>query len=108
MTLHHFVIVRDDLPIGVLAAQVIHAAGESVEGKVPSGTHAVALAAPSEEALERIEQRLVENDVPHTSIREPDSPWNGALMAIGIRPMAQDNPNLRRAVKRLPLLKERT
>ena len=108
MTLHHFVIVRDDLPIGVLAAQVIHAAGESVEGKVPSGTHAVALAAPSEEALERIEKRLADNDVPHISIREPDAPWNGALMAIGIRPMAQDNPNLRRAVKRLPLLKERT
>lgn len=107
MTLHHFVIVRDDLPRGVLAAQVIHAAGESTDGPVPSGTHAVALAAPSEEALERIEQRLIEHDVPHTSIREPDAPWNGALMAIGIRPMPQSNPNLRRAVKRLPLLKER-
>lgn len=105
--LHHFVIVRDDLPLGTLAAQVVHAAGESSEGCVPSGTHAVALAVSSEEALEHVEQKLVDLDVPHTSIREPDVPWDGALMAIGIRPMPQSNPNLRQAVGSLPLLKDR-
>lgn len=105
--LHHYVIVRDDLPLGTLAAQVIHAAGESSD-RVPSGTHAVALAVPNERALARIEQRLIEHDVPHAAIREPDLPWSGALMAIGIRPMDADNPNLRACVKRLRLLKERT
>ena len=107
MTLHHYVVVRNDLPLGALVAQVIHAADESIDGPVPSGTHAVALAVPDEEALERVEQRLVENGVPHTPIREPDAPWNGALMAIGILPMVASNPNLRQVVKRLSLLKEK-
>lgn len=105
MTLHHYVIVRDDLPLGVMAAQVIHAAGESVSGPVPSGTHAVALAAPDERTLVRVEERLVEHGVPHRAVREPDAPWHGALMAIGIEPMAANNQDLRRVVKRLRLLK---
>jgi hypothetical protein len=107
MLLHHYVIVREDLPLGTLAAQMIHAAGESVSDPVPKGTHAVALMARSEQDLERIERGLQDNDVPHVAVREPDEPWCGALMAIGIRPMPATNPNLRRAVKRLPLLKER-
>lgn len=105
MTLHHYVIVRNDLPRGVMVAQVVHAAGESVDGPVPPGTHAVALAAPDEPTLARVEDRLVEHGIPHHAVREPDSPWEGALMAIGIEPMVANNPNLRRVVKRLRLLK---
>lgn len=104
MTMHHYVIVRDDLPRGVLAAQLIHAAGES-SGEVPSGTRAVCLTVPDEESLARIEERLARRDVPYVAIREPDAPWNNALMAIGIVPMVR-NSNLRRAVSRLKLLGE--
>lgn len=100
--LHHYVIVRADLPLGVLGAQITHAAGES-SGEVPTGTYAVCLAATDEEALARVEERLARYDVPHVAIREPDAPYHGALMAIGITPMVRTT-NLRRAVARLPLL----
>lgn len=103
--LHHYVIVRDDLPRGVLAAQLIHAAGESSD-RVPSGTHAVCLAVKDELELLELERRLCERDVPHTAIREPDAPWHGALMAIGIEPMARTQP-MRRIFARLSLLKEK-
>lgn len=108
MILHHYVIVREDLPLGTLGAQLIHAAGESVVEPVPKGTYAICLSVPNEAALERTEQCLQENDVPHVAVREPDKPWCGAIMTIGIRPMSATNPNLRRVVKRLPLLKEKT
>lgn len=103
-TLHHYVIVRADLPVGTLVAMCIHAAGES-GGGVPPGTHAVALSAPDEHALAQVEDRLVSNGIPHHAVREPDAPWDGALMAIGIEPMVATNPNLRRVVKRLRLLR---
>jgi peptidyl-tRNA hydrolase len=99
------VIVRADLPLGVLAAQIVHAAGES--GPAVSGTHAVALAVASELDLERVEQQLREAGIPHAAIREPDIPWANAIMAIGIPPTDASNPNLRRIVRRLRLLKER-
>ena len=105
MKLHHYVIVRNDLPRGVLAAQVIHAAGESSD-RVPKGTHAVCLSARNEGELARVEERLIQGDVPHVAVREPDAPWDNALMAIGIVPMPRSNPNLRRAVSRLKLLGE--
>jgi len=104
VVLHHYVIVRADLPLGVLGAQIVHAAGESSD-RVPSGTHAVCLSVPDEEALVRIEERLDRYDVPHVAIREPDAPYHGALMTIGIPPMVRTT-NLRRAVSRLPLLGE--
>ncbi len=83
--MHHVCIVRRDLPRGTLAAMLIHAAGES-SGSVPPGTHAVALAAEDETHLERIERRLIFERIPHVAIREPDPPWCGALMAIGLPP----------------------
>lgn len=102
--LHHYVIARADLPLGVLAAQIVHAAGES-SGEVPSGTHAVCLAVPDEDSLERLCERLLRYDIPFVAIREPDAPWNGALMTVGIPPMVRTT-NLRRAVSRLSLLGE--
>ncbi len=100
--LMHYCIVRADLPLGVLAAMLIHAAGESSPGGLPSGTHAVALAAEDEDHLLKIERRLVFSRIDHTAIREPSAPYNGALMAIGLPPMSkalQPGP-----LKRLPLL----
>lgn len=103
-TLHHYVIVRRDLPLGVIAAQVIHAAGESSD-RVPSGTYAVALAARDEPHLETLEKKLIRLDIPHKAIREPDR--QDELMAIGIEPV-RDRRALRRVVQKLPLLGEKT
>lgn len=99
----HYCIVRADLPRGVLAAQLIHAAGESSPGGLPKGTRAVALGARCELDLVRIERRLQQLGIDHRAIREPDPPWDGALMAIGLVPVL-DRTTLRRALRRLPLL----
>jgi len=86
--LTHYCVIRQDLPRGVLAAQLIHAAGESSRARLPPHTFAIALAARDEAHLESIEAALRRLDIPHCAIREPDPPWNGALMAIGIVPVA--------------------
>lgn len=101
--LTHYCVVRDDLPRGVLAAQLIHAAGESGAGQ--RGLYAVALVVRDEAALLLVEDRLRFHEVPHRAIREPDPPWCGQLMAIGVVPMVRDDRDLRRVLQRLPLLK---
>lgn len=102
--LTHYCILRQDLPLGTLAAQLIHAAGESSKGDLPPNTYAVALAAKSEEHLAFLEDKLRRLSIPHVAIREPDAPWNGALMAIGIQPLA-DRKQLKKVTSSLPLLK---
>jgi len=99
----HYCIVRADLPRGVLAAALIHAAGESPRGPVRPGTHAVALAARDEAHLRSIERRLARLGIDHRAIREPDPPWHGALMAIGLPPV-DDRRRVRKVTARLPLL----
>jgi len=88
----------------VLAAQLVHAAGESAPGGLPTGTHAVVLGVENEAALHEVERRLFQFDVPCHAIREPDEPWCGALMAIGIPPMVPTK-KLRKVTKSLRLLK---
>jgi len=103
--LTHYVIVRADLPIGCAVAQTIHAAGESTPEKgVPTGTFAVALAARSEEHLKFLEEKLQRFAIPHVAVREPDPPYNGALMALGICPVA-DRKLVKKVTSSLPLLK---
>lgn len=103
MSLTHYVVVRSDLPLGFLAAQVVHAAGESSLARVPIGTNAVVLAVPDEPALLAIAARLEAAGVAHTLIREPDAPWHGAATAIGIEPVS-DRSTLRPLLSSLPLL----
>ncbi|WNM70121.1 peptidyl-tRNA hydrolase [Myxococcus phage Mx1] len=86
-----------------MAAQTIHAAGESSPGNLPEQTRAIALAAESEEHLLLLEAKLVAAGIPYKAIREPDAPWNGALMAIGIEPMPR--AKLRPLLSGLPLLR---
>jgi hypothetical protein len=100
----HYCIVRADLPRGVLAAQLVHAAGESSPGNLPSTTFAVVLAADDEAQLERIERELCSRGIDHRAVREPDSPWEGALMAIGIQPVS-DRSTLKPVTGGLPLLR---
>lgn len=101
--LTHFCIVRRDLPWPVIAAQLIHAAGESSE-QLPVGTIAVALAAKNEDHLTFIEHKLQTLGIPHHAVREPDEPWNGALMAIGLQP-TKDRSSVKPVTKKLQLLR---
>jgi hypothetical protein len=92
------------VPHGVQIAQIIHAAGESSPGDLPGDTHAVALHAKNEGQLLKLEQALIEARVPFKAIREPDAPWSGALMAIGLSPTHR-TPELRKLMGKLPLVK---
>lgn len=96
-------IVRADLPKGLQAAQVVHAAGESSPGNLPEGTYAVVLTVPDEAAMMAVAARLLRAKVPFTPIFEPDPPYQGALMAIGVRPARKEA--LKRHLSSLPLLK---
>ena len=91
-------IVRPDLSLGLLAAQIVHAVGESVETTHPSGAHAIVLQA-DEAALIALEQRLIDIALPHHAVREDD----GMLTAIGVKPGRR--AELRRHFSSLPLLK---
>lgn len=81
----------------------VHAAGESSPGDLPENTHAVVLAAESAAVLTSVQSRLARADIAHVAIREPDAPWNGALMAIGVAPGRKEV--LRKFLSSLPLLK---
>ena len=95
--------VRDDLPRGIQAAQIVHAAGASVDRPVNEGTHAVVLTVPSESGMARLVDDLRRVGVQFTSVFEPDPPYLGALVAIGLAPRKKGG--LRRHLSRLPLLK---
>lgn len=98
----HYIIVRPDLPVGLLAAQVTHAAGESAALRTPpAGCHAVVLAA-SEAELHRLARLLPEKCIPFRAVYEDTAPYEDALMAIGIAPMT---PEAHRWLSHLPLLR---
>jgi hypothetical protein len=100
------VIVRRDLPRGVQAAMIVHAAGHSAQlpGARAASPPAIAvvLAASLDElcALTRV---LDDAGVPHVFVREPDEPWRDAPMAIGVVPMAR--ARVRRLLAHLPLVR---
>jgi peptidyl-tRNA hydrolase len=96
-------VVRRDLPRGTQAAQLIHAAGHSSSGKLPNGTFAVALTVKDEDELRQLAERLKANSIPHELIFEPDPPYNGQLMALGISPGYKSS--FRRYLSNLPLVK---
>lgn len=117
--LTHYIVVRRDLPFGAIIVNVAHAAGESFyqfaqhaaiaqgqsagsamfpgvgSSQLPSGsipidrTTAVILGARNEGRLMKLEQALIETNISHLAIREPDAPFNGALMAIGVEPVVR-------------------
>jgi hypothetical protein len=83
---------------------LVHAAGYSSPiGGVPEETHAVVLTARGEAALRAVAARLTLAQAAFVEVREPDAPWCGALMAIGLVPKQKED--LRRLVSSLPLLK---
>lgn len=64
----------------------------------------MALGVPDERALVRLEAQLAAEQISAVAIREPDPPWNGQLMAIGVRPQL-DGSWRRGALKRLQLIR---
>ena len=69
--LAHYCVVRRDLPLGVIAAQLIHAAGCSARGPPPPHTHAVALSVSDEAALILLTDRMRDLGIELVAIREP-------------------------------------
>jgi hypothetical protein len=92
-----------DLPRGIQAAMLVHAAGESAPGNLPEGTFAVVLAVPDEGALILVVARLAAAGVSFVRVTEPDPPYNGQLMAVGVRPARKEV--VRRHLSSLPLLR---
>jgi len=101
--LTHYCVVLEGLPLGVTGAQLVHAAVDSSPGGLPEGTFAVVLAARSEMELLSLEKKLIAKNIQHAAIREPNAPWCGQLMAIGIAPC--DRSLVKKEVSNFPLLK---
>lgn len=102
--LHHYCIMRPDLPLGVFAAQLIHVAGESN----PKSLHAkaVALYSKSLEHLLELEKKIINKNISHISVRESDGGWDNQLMGIGIFPCVRDESlEIRQIVAGLKLIK---
>jgi hypothetical protein len=104
--LHHYVIVRLDVPRGTQAAQLIHAAGESacLAGSVPPGTNAVALGVPGEARLLELGRTLTAAGIPHVQITETEGAFAGQVMAIGCAPAPK--AGLKKFFSSIPLIKE--
>lgn len=92
----HYCIVRRDLPLGVLAAMLVHAAGESAalyqdpyDGRF-RGSVAVVLEAKDEADLIESSQHLRTTGVQLVEIHENSGPYQGQLMAIGLVPGDRD------------------
>jgi hypothetical protein len=98
--------VRGDVSSGVQLAQTIHAAGASAQHRdahtASPPTVAIALAASPDE-LASLARALAAAGVSHVLVHEPDDPWRGALMAIGMVPAPR--ALVRRFVAHLPLVR---
>lgn len=101
--LAHYCITRADLPKGIQAAMLIHAAGESSQGALPPHTYAIALQSKNEDDLNSLSHSLFLAGIPHRRIIESDAPYNGQLMAIGLKPGFRSE--LKRHLSHLPLLR---
>ena len=101
----HYIVVRSDLPIGFILAQVTHAAGESSSG-VPPGTNAVVLEVNNESELLKISEQLQERNIKHRVIKEVDPPFTGQHTAIGLEPV-QSRELVKKVLSRLPLFGKR-
>jgi hypothetical protein len=82
---------------------ICHAAGESSPGDLPADTYAVVLVCRDELHLALVADALETKGVELVRVREPDPPYDGALMALGLRPAKKEV--LRRHLSCLPLLR---
>lgn len=108
-TLYHYGITRSDIPTITQTVQLWHAAGESSPGKLPQGTFARVLMVENEKALKELGWELFRAGIKVTMIFEPDAPWNGQLMAIGVEPILSGTPKykqIREITRRLERLEQ--
>lgn len=98
----HYIIVRRDLPLGVMAAMIAHAAADSIGAYDTDkylfsdlglgtkiffhGATVVVLEAKNEAAIKDAVKYLEIEQLPYVVVTEPDPPYNGAFMAIGVVP----------------------
>lgn len=75
---------------GVAAAQSAHAACGAMRGAENPETHRVILSADSSAVLEAIASDLTVAGINHVVIREPDEPYNGTAVAVGVEPMERE------------------
>lgn len=93
----HYCIVREDLPVGTMAAQLVHAAGES--GPVKPGTIAIALRSSRAAIYQLLEELGGDPRFSIAPVYETDGDYAGQLMAIGFAPVERSSrlrPLLRR------------
>ena len=97
MSLVHYIIVRRDLPLGVMSAMLVHAAGESgamyqddYDGRFRHAI-AVVLEAKNELDLFKTEHLLVTHNIPHVSITETGGAYDQQFMAIGVVPCERES-----------------
>lgn len=90
-----------------MAAQITHAAGESITEELPPNTNAVVLAAKNEIEIRQIARKLELAGIPHVAIREIDPPWDGQMTAIGIVPV-ENRALVKKFLSSLPLLGKRS
>lgn len=90
--LTHYIIVRRDLPLGVVTAMVTHAAGESAvlyqdeyDGRFRE-CRAVVLESANEADLLKAEAKLQRHGVQYVGIVESGEIYKDQLMAIGLVP----------------------
>ena len=118
MPLTHYIIVRRDMPLGVVCAQVTHAAGESFyiygervnEPYEPldiEGTVAVVLGVRNEKSLLYYHKRLYKARIAHIPILENAGPFAGQYTAIGVLPTT-DRASVRSVLKKLMPLSDLT
>lgn len=94
--LTHYIIVRRDLPLGVLAAMITHAAGESAAMYDRTcvspfkGCRAVVLEVKTEADLLDVHERLINDCTDHRLVCEDSGPYAGQAMAIGLEPVDSD------------------
>jgi len=86
-----------------MAAQIVHASGESIKGPLPPHTNAVVLSVKNQAELLVIATKLQLAGIPHILIREVDPPYDGHATAIGIVPLS-DRREVKKIVSGLPLL----
>lgn len=82
---------------------IVHASDESPPPGPSPEMHAVTLTASDEVALVRVARLLRQANIEFAAIREPDAPYNGALMALGLFPRRKEE--LRRHLSSLPTLR---
>lgn len=92
MAIVHYIFVRKDIPLGVLAAMITHAAGESgalyednYDGRFRGAT-AVVLEARDQYHLDMIEKYLQSKNIQYVAVHESGGEFHGQFMAIGVVP----------------------